>query len=170
MKKILIFVSIMTLITACNVSKKNSGKYGVRYILGDDQWLTIKLYDDTDEIYFLNIVSEFNEYTVAKMNELKVGSLNDDKEKSCAIYHYSFKDNNKLDEFILLNWSLEEFDFDNYKKLIEYIGLSQELSDGILTLDELRNSGNFKYKYFFDEGEYYNNISLANDKRYDVPY
>ncbi len=64
-------------------------------------------------------------------------------------------------ETIILNIYMDDFDIDNAKELIEYIGLSEEFSDYKLTLTEIRESETFKYKDILNLGEYQEHFYAA---------
>ena len=61
---------------------------------------------------------------------------------------------NDISETIILNIYMDDFNTDDAKALIEYIGLSEEFSDSKLTLTEVKESKTFKYKDILSLGEY----------------
>lgn len=81
------------------------------------------------------------------------------------VYFYKVQESGYL-EMIFVNFYMKEFE--NEEKLIQYLGLDSEWSDGVLSLDELKASETFRFKDILEKGEYSNNISFAGESKYNV--
>lgn len=100
-----------------------------------------------------------------------VGNYSDDMKYDDVLpvtYFYQERDGNGYLEWIVLNLYQDEFDIKESEELLKYLGLVSEMEDGILTLNELKDSETFKFKQILIEGEYSYNISFAGEEKYTV--
>ncbi len=170
----LLMVLFSAVLTGCHSRSLNPDQYGVRYIIKgdselDDQWLTMKLDPaDNDVIRSLICVSVDRDLSIDEetISRLSAGSLDDDKNKSPLIVDTHFNEEGKLIQYILINFDL--IDIYQIRDLIDYLGLEDELTDSSLSYTELRKSNSFRFRKFFTEGIFENNISLNGDPKYDV--
>ncbi len=168
MKKLYTVIIIsLILITGCSKKELTYVKdNGYMYTLANekgDSWLLVRL-DPTDDmtITSLSIVAYQKEAPGESVSE-KLSLENpkgDDFESTFC--EYSLSDyGDEYAERILINFFVDG-DLTDHQQLVEYLGLKDELEDGILSDDELKNAQDFRYKDLF-EGEFTDVISALGD-------
>lgn len=151
--------------------------YGVRYIVNEnnnDTLSEIRLYIDPERegvIASLAItvpkdIDETDEKITNEMMQLYNTEMSISEEKK---YTYIYPENDGIHEFIRINFFIDD-DIDA-TVINQYLGLEEELEDGVLYYEEeLLNSENFRYKWILEKGTYENNISFSGDAKYDYPF
>lgn len=164
--KILVFFLLIFLLTSCNNKPIDKEQYGVRYSLNDNEWLTIKLDPENNNVVTAMICVMKDAYN-AQIEPLVIGNINDDKKDTPLIYIYSKDFDDNYNEYLVINF--EENDLSLYQEVIDFIGISKEYEDNVITYTELMTCDTFRYQKFFEYGTFENNISFANEDIYNVP-
>lgn len=182
----LFFVLGLTGCTHNNVCISYDSNYGVMYEVEQTSnnlsFSTLKVYIDptNDDVVSRIVINQYVDSkdgldgeTVRKLKANHNTSAEFINEFHSSYIYKSYENGNYnkkgYSETIVLDL-YESSVISNANDLITYIGLSEELKDGVLYYrDELLNSNNFKYSNIIEQGKMINNLSLVNDPKYTYP-
>ena len=164
-KMVIISMAVIMMLSGCAKKEKAiDWEYGVRYEL-DGQTVTLYMNKDDNETVecLLSVGAIGEDDTPAMGDQFDFDQVKNDP-SSC---NGPLEAGGKRSVKISLNMANDDFNAANEKDLIEYLGLEKELTDGRLTLDELRSSSTFRYKDIVNNGDVQKNISFTGEEKYD---
>ncbi|MBE6114188.1 MAG: hypothetical protein E7191_03830 [Erysipelotrichaceae bacterium] len=156
--------------------------YGVRYDVSDNDiasFVLIKIDPEHEDvvsdlrIWVELTEEEYKDKELVKELQMDSNSNLNMMNDSFSTYFYQEGEEYSFEVIDLQFYKDDELEStisEEARELLEYVGLTDELSDNVLYYEEeLLKSDSFKYKWIIDNGTFDNNISFLQLEEYEYP-
>ncbi len=167
MKKItaILLAVLMCMVSACTSMSVYDRNFGIMFHDETTHIIIRTDYKKTGEVLELYITDERSNSTLNNIDGVNSDPLKEEEES--LTYYAKQNEDGTYFERMIIRFYADDFDADDVKEILKYLGLEKEYSDDVLSYDELKSAESFIYRNTIINGEKIKNISFDGDPKYE---